>query len=401
MVKTKKEKIFYLAFFLVWFSLSSLVNASPAKVSELKKQESWSGLAEFLDNFSPRLELKETFNDNIFLTNKDSASDLVTTATVGMQYDEKIWQRKTYLYVDAGTEIKNYSRYDQYNTLNPFGAFFLNYGLGKHRLGAKYSFKRDQRPLSDFRTTNLRDLVNYWVREYSVSFFEDLNRFSLKGEYEHSSESYQEDELEGNNAFEKDTISLIGSLKAFSQTYLFLEYAHDWKEYPKSGKTDRQGNNYWLGLRGKISPKIKGLIKLGYEENEYDDAGDADSNTVQIRLNYAPIRRFNLDLTATREIGESELSSNELDYTQSFALRCNYLPPFNKKLILRSRLLYEFEEYESGREDSEYSLRLTTEYRLKKGLKITGEYTFEKVFTDDDRNEYDNNIFTLKLVAEF
>jgi len=369
-------------------------------INSSKQEERLNIISSFLDKLTPSVEVKTSINDNIFRTTEDIEGDFITTISPTIEYGDPTSKKKTNISAMAGVSFKGYSEHDEHNVANPYFDFLFSHGLGRFALVLDYEFLKDQETLTDVSTTAAEGFVDYFEHHPRLELNVDLNRFLWELAYEHQERAYREDEFKATHNYEEDTFSFAGSLKIFPKTYLFLEYDRRWKDYNKGGRVDRDHDEYWLGLKGKISSKIKGLIKFGYEEGHFPEE-DKSSSAVNINLNYAVSRRLSYNLEIEQGIGTSVVGADELDSSQSLALRCAYLPPFNKRMLLRAKVSFDFEEYDSGREDKSYGLVLSSEYKLREWLKAIAEYEFKKEDSDITLAQYKNNIVSLRLNLEF
>lgn len=369
-------------------------------VSSSRQEERASIISSFLDKLTPIVEVSTSINDNIFRTTEDIEGDLITTVSPAIRYGDPVSRKKTNIFAEAGMALKSYSEHDEHNVANPYFDLLLSHGLGRFALFLDYRFLKDQETLTDLSTTAAEGMVDYFQHYPKLELDVDFNRFLWELAYSHQEKAYRKDEFKATHNYKEDVFSFAGSLKIFPKTYLFLEYDRRWKDYSKGGKVDRDHDEYWLGLKGDLTSKIKGVVKFGYEEGHFPEETKS-SSAVNINLNYKASRRLTYNLEIEQGIGTSTVSTDELDSSQRLALSCSYLPPFNKKVRLAAEVSFDFNEYDSGREDKAYGLILASEYRLKTWLKIIGEYEFKKEDSDITLAQYKNNIATLRLIMEF
>ena len=353
-----------------------------------------------MDKFTSYLKVKESLNDNIFLTFEDERDDLISELSAGIKFGDLTNRKKTNLFAEAGVISRHYAELDEYNVENPYFDLSLRHGLGRLSLNLEYSFIMNQASFTDLSLTASGGFVDYFKHSPRLEFNIDLNRFLLELAYSYDVTAYDEGDFRTSSSYKEDTVSLAGLMKVFPKTYAFLEYDRRWKGYYKGGPAERYHDEYWLGVRGKISPKIQGLIKFGYEQG-YFPQEDKSSSAVNIKLNYRISRRLICNLEVERGVGVSSVSTDELDLNQYFGLGFVYRPPFNKKLRLKARVSLDSDEYQSGREDKKYSFSLSSQYNLNKWFTIAGEYVFRQKTSDAVSAEYENKIMSLKLTTKF
>jgi len=388
--------------FLIYGCCASVYPQSQEEIisSLIEKEERPGGIRNFLDSFSAYLEFKESVNDNIFRTSEDIEGDLVSELSAGVKFGDPTSGKKTIIFADGGVVFEQYAEHDEHNVENPYFDLLISHGLGQFAAALEYNFIKDQSSFTDLSTTAREGFVDYFQHKSKLNFDVDWNRFLWQLAYSHKEIAYEEGEFRLSHSYKEDLAGFTGSLKLFPKTYVFLEYDRKWKDFNKGGDVDRAHDEYWVGLNGKISSKVKGLIKFGYEEGHFPEEHKS-SSAVNIDLEYQTSKRLAYNLEIERGVGSSSVSTDELDHSQRFALGCTYLPPFNKKLKLIAKISLDSDEYESGREDKGYNFTLTSEYSLKQWLKFIAEYQFEKDDSDVTLAEYKNNIVSFKIVSEF
>ena len=344
--------------------------------------------------------MKESINDNIFLTFEDERDDLISEFSAGLKFGDPLAKRRTNFFAEAGVISKQYAELDEYNVENPYFDLSLRHGLGRLSLNLGYSFIMEQASFTDLSLTASGGFVDYFKHSPRLELNVDLNRFLLELAYSYDLNAYDEGDFRASSSYKEDIVSLTGLVKIFPKTYAFLEYDRRWKGYYKGGPVERYHDEYWLGVRGKISPKIRGLIKFGYEQGHFPQE-DKSSSTVNIKLNYKASQRLICNLEVERGVGASLVSADELNLNQYFGLGLTYLPPFNKKLRLNAKVSIDSNEYQSGREDKKHSFVLASQYNLSKWFTIAGEYKFSQKASNSTAAEYENNIMSLKLTTKF
>ena len=400
---TPKKMILFLVFVIsasnIFVSFADTTEAETA-ATDLQKEERLSKIRAFLNNFKPYIEIKESANDNIFRTYQDTKSDFITEVSPGLKYGDMHSERKTNIFVDTGVRVRKYAKYNEYGVENPYFDLLFSHNLGHLGLTLDYKFLKDQETFTDLSTTAQEGFVDYLKHYPKLSLDIDWNRFLWELDYSHLYKVYEEGSFKVSHSYKEDTVGFSGNLKVFPKTYFFLEYDRRWRDYTKGGDVDRAHDEYWVGVKGDIFSKMKGLAKFGYEKGHFPQK-DKSSTAINVNLNYQASRRLVYNLEIERKIGSSSVSTDSLDRTQSLALTCRYFPPFNKKLQLAAKISLGFDEYESGREDKDYGFSLTSEYSLNSWLKLTGEYKFVEENSDITLAQYKNNITSLKLSFEF
>ncbi|MDD3296140.1 MAG: polysaccharide biosynthesis/export family protein, partial [Candidatus Omnitrophica bacterium] len=314
--------------------------------SQERAQERIARIKAVLDNIHPYAEVGESFNDNIYLTNENTTSDFITVIKPGIKYHKVTSsEKRTDIYLDAGAKAMVYSDVSANNTINPYAKFLLNYGLGKLGLKANANIAKNQETYTDLEATALGGLVDYWNSGYGANLNIDLNRFVWDLRYRHDYRVYENEPFKSASTYTDDVSSLTGAVRIFTKTYFLLEYSNRWRRYPKHGAEDRVHDTYWAGIRGKISPKINGTIKFGYEKTKYDSGERKTGSDIFIKLSYQPSNRVTYNLDVEKGIGASSMIDEDLNDAQVYRLGWNYVPAFNKRLMFRSSIDYGYYDY--------------------------------------------------------
>lgn len=362
----------------------------------------------YLRNLHPYVEHKEAYNDNIFLTNHDAKQDIITTVTTGGRY--KIGDRpgsKTYILLDSGVELKYYARSEKSNTENPYVKFLFSHRFNKLSFSTIYALRRGQRSRAALVDGDTKgDFINYMNTYYANNVKLDLNRLIVKPKYEHHEYRYRK-EFHTSNSYKEDIATLTTDVKILPKTYIFGSYNFGILTYyrhpvPPEDDIDYMYQTYWIGVRGKPTAKIKGLVSLGYQNRGYDNGKNRELDTLDAKLSYNISKYLRTSVRYTGRIEDSTFDRAESIRSNRFYVSCKYEPPFLRKLSFDGNASCSFYDYKIGRDDIIYNAAINGIYNLKKWMKIALSYEFKKRTSDEDFDDkYKNHVAYLKIIYEF
>ena len=167
----------------------------------------------------------------------------------------------------------------------------------------------------------------------------------------------------------------------------------------ESAGRDATTDNFNVGLRGELLPKLVGFFKIGYNQYESDDsARDTATMSFDSNLTWAVSSKFthrfdlyrNFDASATG-IGTEETKMN---WVTTYAL--------NNKISLSGRAGYSIRDYLSGdREDDLLTLGLNGTYRLNSYWNLNAGYVFSNNDSNQVGSSYDDSIITFAAALTY
>jgi len=390
-------------------------------------------------NIHPYASYELEFDDNIFRTNDDKESDIISTYEIGVKYDFKPHpiEGRTRILSDLTFDVSGkIVRYAKHGNLNEdyidrslLGNISMN-STYFDRVDVYFNLRRDQRVAADLyptaRTAPTRAsrerLVDYWTNSYGASYRIGPEVFTLVPAYDHYSIHYDNEEDKNDN-YVRDSFSLTNYMKISPKTTLFIGGTYALAKYPK--REDEEVNYIVYTAGGthdfEFTPKIDGTATVSYTILDRERGNDRHGVTGELGLDYKFHPRLNFSFNASRTISdvadtfeerakepEQNIYIREGDYdvTSQFAVRDNaslsatYQPAIDKRLSVDGGLFYTNSEYDDGREIKTYGTNLGIRYEIKKWLYFIATYFFRKE-DESDSEGYDNNIINLKLDARF
>lgn len=372
--------------------------------------------------------VEERYNDNFYLTNnKDdnkSVSDFITTFNFNLNYQPVLAsrlghtkfsltqqggpsiitfggtrQRRSATTPASGTPITSGLSGDEKKTKYLSRADILH-RRGKYGLDTYYQEIQDNIPIK-LLGVNKPKLTRFLERTYGLTLKAGWKRFPTDLRLNRKETLYKEDYKDSD--ITNDTIEVTSYMNIAPKTRLRGSYRYGIDDYPKrKGGTSRSNyNEFKTGIEGKLSTKLKGGVNFGYKLTNYESDTDIKTTTLDTRLDYRLSRRLLFDLSLYRDISTTKYLTETWTKTNRYRVGCTYLPPFNKKISLNTYFSYTAYKYDTASPEELYEISLTSDYALKKWLRITGQYKFAAKGSDTESVEYKNNIVSLKVTSQF
>jgi hypothetical protein len=160
---------------------------------------------------------------------------------------------------------------------------------------------------------------------------------------------------------------------------------------------DATTDNFNVGLRGQLLPKLMGNLKIGY--NNYDSATrDTASMSLDADLNWTVSSKISHKLNLYRNFDASATGTG----TQESKIRFSSTYMMNDKISLSGRIGYNMREYlNSSREDDLLTLGVNGSYRLNRHWNLNAGYVFSENDSTLAGSSYDNNIITFSALLSY
>lgn len=167
----------------------------------------------------------------------------------------------------------------------------------------------------------------------------------------------------------------------------------------EASSQDATTDDFNVGLRGELLPKLVGSFKVGYNQYEHDNsARDKTSMSLDSNLTWTASSKFTHRLNLYRNFDASATGTGteetKFNWSSSYVL--------NNKISFSGRAGYNIRDYLAGeREDKLLTLGLNGTYRINSYWNVNAGY----VFSNNDSNEagysYDDNIVTFAAALTY
>lgn len=212
-----------------------------------------------------------------------------------------------------------------------------------------------------------------------------------------------------NNLFYRDRndwrITLGGDYALRPKLRLLAETYYGQSSYGTSGlgaagsDWDRVGGN--VGFTSELTERLSGTAKVGYES--WDRGGDSgDTVTADVSLGYQLTPRTGLSLNFSRDARESVYSAGRSYVRYRGGLGVQHQLGTKRPVTLAANANATFNDYDSGREDTYYSISVRGIYAFREWLRFVLAYQFDS--RDGDltfTRNYTVNTVTLSITAGY
>ncbi len=348
----------------------------------------------------PSVTVKGCFDDNVYLNSDNEKSDFINTIYPRIQLDLPFGagnRHSTQIIYSA--EIKTFSDYTDENSVNQDAGldFHLNFPKGDFRLENLY---RDTSTRADTEFTTSIDRIE----NKSEALLEiEMNKLSYGFGYSHFLKDYDKDTYR-TLEYEEDIFTLIGYYKLFPKTKLLLEYNHGEIDYDLD--STRKGNYVQIrtGLKGELTGKTTGTVKVGYQDRDYDTKGEKDlqSSVAELELSTQFNSDTKLELNYQSTALESTYSTN--NFYESDRISAQFNQKIGNRLSAITSLAFENNDYPEEttvgseakkRVDDIWTIGLGVEYSLKDYLKTKLAYEYKNRDSNINSQDYKRNLILL------
>jgi len=353
----------------------------------------------------PFVSVEQKYDDNIFLEpNNQEDNDWITTTILGLGLKMPLVAgREEDFTLNARYDIdflefwdhNNQSRVDQ-NLSAVADLKFTN----DFTLKIKDNFQKTADPPNSETTSlekrfrNSAGAVLGYMRE----------KIGFDFGYQNIRDSYNN--LNSLDKYEHVTTA-TGYFNISPKTSLFGEYNFGKIVYDNNAtNSDSKYNQYRLGIKGQIAPKLTGLAKAGYRQTDYKTSGKKNFKgfTTLVNVAYALQERTTLNVFAERSSEESTYSTNSYFEYNKAGLKVDH--ELLDKLFLVSEGYYQLSKYpdtttESSvtakREDKIWDGSIGLQYKMKEWVSFETNYEYKKRDSRFNTFDYTDNKFTAKV----
>lgn len=344
----------------------------------------------------PYLKWSGEYNDNIFLIHENVQKDIVNKFSPGVVVSftelNPSAQRDNRVLLDLGVNLDYYSRYDHLNGEYPYGKLLVDLGGKRNKLHLSQAYEKNY-ALNSSLVSGSSGISNFHKSDTRFGWESAFNRFGFNVEGARWYQEYMKDEFKSQSTYEEQMYAGSVFLQAFPKTRFFLGYNFGWIDYPK--RTFKGLNNHyervWLGVRGMISRKISGLIKIGTESRNYKDDVDSQNDIAySIDLNYKATRKTLWKLQFSKGNKDPSYVKESFDKGIDTAIGFSYR--FNNHLSWSANGSFSKDRYASSRKDNSHSLSHRLDYTYSKWLRLYLGYRYRWRDSNEVTSEYVNNI---------
>lgn len=369
----------------------------------------------------PLMEVKESYDDNIFTEDSGEKSDWVTRLSPSLVVQTEDTPHKVQF--SAGLDQVMYADHSDMNYLNYDFGIKDRYKIDKtltwegsfdYRKGHSLPGDTEANPAGD-----ASEALPYNIYTARTSLNKDFGALSFAPRL--GFQRYEYENVRRNNGVMLDQgyrdrdEKLVGGrigydLRKEVQVFTDLEYAP--RDYLQDSATERDsdGGTYMIGTRYRPSKDLTLEIAGGFMDRNYDTAAYDDINAfaASARANWTIQPGSKLQARLNRTIGE--VTDANVGGNIRTDLRADFTQDLTDDLSGKLGARWINSDYQGGngadsgtsdRDDDYYSANVGVKYTLTPVIAFTGDYTYGNNSSNRNSAEYTDNVFMLGVKAGF
>jgi len=368
----------------------------------------------------PYINVKALSDSNIYLQQKDEQSSLIMSVNPGLGL--VLPNPNARISLDVGMDSISYSHMRATNS-----ATHQNVGLSadfKFPVGLDLKLTGAYRDTTDPATSELTGRTARKQTNMAADIGYKLSNFiSLGVDYNSVTHAYDSDTLKKLNRGESAT-GLSVYLAFSPKTSFLIGYGVGAVAYNEkyadntANNDDSKTSAVNFGVRGTITPKTKGLVRVGQKTKTFDNVSKvADSDGSDITLALATVTDFSqrtkLTLTGNRDFVESSVHHSAQSPSRFYTatnLNADLQQKITDRVEAKISLGYDMSEYPKEqpfggknikRADNIVRTTIALSRNMGKYLTASFEYTMRNRDSNIETYQYKNNLVGLTLKAIF
>lgn len=365
-------------------------------------------------NLKPKLDLEETYDDNIYSSDNSEVEDFITTISpsVALQSD---WSRHS-VGLEAGADFIRYQDESSEDV--------ENYNIGANArfdivrdtylfTGLSYQELTEQRGSPD-TAANAAEPTNYSDLTGNIGFYRGLRKVSLRVDSEAKKLNYDDGSTIAGAKIENDdrdrdqyntTVNL--GYEFIPDYQAFLRGTYDARRYDDTSALDRDSDGYEIvaGTSVNISGKARGELFVGYLNREYDATtlNDIDDVAYGASLLWNPTQITSVNIGINRTVEETTVANSSGYINTNYSAGLQH--ELRRNILLGAGLSFSTNEYEStaanAREDEIFTANTEVRYLINSNASAKLGYQYQDRDSNLANQDYAKNTLTLGLGVGF
>ncbi len=369
----------------------------------------------------PSLGVGYEYNDNLYASETNEEADMAFVVSPGLSIQKQ--KDKNYISAQLESEIVRYLDNTNENlenySLDVNGAYelrhdlILPYGIGYERYHQDRAdnlsrvFTKEPLSVTDLELTagvaykpnrfGLNVNLNHLQKTFEdgVSFLDPSRRVI------NSDANYETNQVEVRASYELPVNHTVFASGVYGSTKydkaIFDEGAQTYTSTFRDAKT--------LGALLGLTTKYKGLVSaeigVGYAAIDFDNPtlSDVENVAIDAELDYNVTRLSSIGLDLTRRlVQDNEIIQGIVQTNGTLSLDHE----LRRYLVLNAQASYTNRDYDGiNREDDVYNLGLGFTYRPSPYYNIQGRYVYSTQDSNFAGNDFDRNLFMLRLTGTY
>ncbi len=420
---------FFLLTLLAGWLTANLVQAAETEMGHIsgdifaKKSKWWHGY----------ISLSESYDDNIFNTEDDPESDLITVISPGFQLTLPGTKQRAEEIVTGTTtpgglvfgrfRETSFRRFKAYLGYAPWFQFYADHpdeNVVNHaaQAGIQFNFKgglsldavdRLDRNYDPFEADTSTQTTDYLSNLVLLSAAFPLSpKLRFRADYSHFSVAYDNKAPHALRDRADNTASGYLYFQIRPGTDLFISYQYTDIAYDTDTIRNSVEQDYTGGIRYELTSKTNLHLQTGYGIRTYENTDIDDSRRLicTARLNYAFSAKTEIGLTVDR--GNEESSVSTYNDTTTTAATFNLRQSLNYKWDVTLNAAYKYYDYHAGeteltgisdRTDTRITITPALSYTLNQWLAASLAYSHRRLNSDLEDNSYTGRQIMVKLTG--
>lgn len=354
----------------------------------------------------PILGVREQFDSNVFLDAVGERKDWITTLTGGFKLEAPLSDNT----LRAGyiLDYNNFANFYKQSSLNHWANMGMDVPLKDMTWSVDDTYRRVfDRPDTEFTQRLLRNLNNFRVQV--VSNENEYSRLGYEIRYDNDLINYVTSGYQYEDRWDNTARGIL-TYRIAAKTHLLGEFDYGNISYVKKTNSDVNWYQGLAGIRGKLTQKLTGEVKAGWQFRNYTrpSENNFDSVVTMAGLYEEFTERDTLNAQWIRTPYESLYQGTNYYIDNSLELR--YRHKFTEKVTGLLGGLYRISQYpeetvEGGtwkkRLDNTWNAGAGVEYAMQKWLTWTLDYKFLQRKSNFGNFDYNDNLVTVSGKAIF
>jgi opacity protein-like surface antigen len=344
--------------------------------------------------FKAAATVSERFDDNIFLTPSDKRSDYITELNpqIFMDLPFGIDERHNFqLLYDV--KLGSYSNYTNQNYQDQDLTGLLNFKLPFGYFAIRDFFNKT----SDRAGTEFTNLVRRTDNQADALLGIEFNKLAEEFNYTSFTRHFDSRDYAAYN-YKEDVGTSTTYYQLFPKTKALFEYNYGQIDYTTDNSRDGYFNQYRFGLKGDLTGKTIGIVKVGYQDRTYKTGEKAgfDHFVAEAGLMSQLTDRTKLTLRFLDTVTESVYDNNnyynnnsltiELEQGLAGHLTLNALAGVDRNLYPEVGTIVA-----KKRKDTIWTGGLGLEYQVKNWVKAGLNYRYTQDMSNVNPQDYTDN----------
>lgn len=357
----------------------------------------------------PFASVEQKYDDNIFLEPDDQENDdWITTTTLGIGLEMPIVpeREKDFLFkAKYAADIIRFWDHTNQNRVDHTVQVLADFNFAND-----FTLKLEERfkKTADPPNSELTALEKRFRNRAQIIFGYKREKIGFDLGYRNTRDDYKN--LNNLDKYEH-TITTTGYYQIFPKTSVFAEYNFGTINYDdNTTNSDSEYHQGRMGVKGKIAPKLTGVVKAGYKYTSYDESSKSDFKgfTLFGNLTYELKERTTLNIYGERASIESTYKTNSYFESNKIGLKLDH--QLLQRLFFVAGGFYQLNEYPdettegtqtAKRKDHIWDGNVGLRYEIKDWASVETNYEYKQRDSKFGTFDYKDNKISAKVSFVF